>query len=604
MSSSYSALNQKYNTLLALVLEGGTGGGGGSQSLQDVINVSDTLNGSAPTTNQVIKYDGTNVVWGTGGTTAQDLQSVLDTGNVTTNNAIFGNSTEITTISNTGLLYQNNGVNTTIGSSINLTDLYTQVNLTSNDIILDDSVDNSLMTISSGNINIVKNTTKTLDLEITTQPILTMVSTNGTTTVSDLAVKSAKLDAYTAGALGIGETTATVINIGKNSVTTANKGLLTSANGVQTQFFDTITAQNMNVGITNATSVTVAKTGINTNIRGTCSIGQGLKTTDIDTSTSVALNIGAVTATPLNLSRTGIDTSIKGTASVAQLLTATSGMVTNTIDTITSTGLTIGGTTANAITIGSSTTTPPIVIDTASILNSNATPAISIGTSASTKTIKIGNNTNSVHLASLDVTGQELNNIVPTTGAISIGFSQTSGVLGLGNGASRSGAVNICDGTSSTAIVNIGTGTTRNGAINVGTGTSALGGVNIGSTTNSVDVKGTSVKISAGAGYGTAGNVLLSGGSGASASWGSLFQSGSISTPVAGVATLQAFPTTITTSNSPVVILTYDYGAGATNIVNVGLAGFQGGTGAWTGFYYLTSSSGVASSKINWIAII
>jgi hypothetical protein len=42
MSGSYGILNQKYNTLLAQVLQGGTGGGGGSETLQQVLTNGNT----------------------------------------------------------------------------------------------------------------------------------------------------------------------------------------------------------------------------------------------------------------------------------------------------------------------------------------------------------------------------------------------------------------------------------------------------------------------------------------------------------------------------------------------------------------------------------
>jgi len=91
MSGSYQQLLQKYNQLLALVLNisGGT--------LQSVITADDNLQGVSPTTNQVIKYDGTNVVWGTDAGT-QNLNQVLSEGNTTTQSAIFQVGTASTTI--------------------------------------------------------------------------------------------------------------------------------------------------------------------------------------------------------------------------------------------------------------------------------------------------------------------------------------------------------------------------------------------------------------------------------------------------------------------------------------------------------------------------
>lgn len=86
----------------------------------------------------------------------------------------------------------------------------------------------------------------------------------------------------------------------------------------------------------------------------------------------------------------------------------------------------------------------------------------------------------------------------------------------------------------------------------------------------------------------------------------SISTSGSIPTPNATTARVaQSFGTTFTSTLPPKVYLTYDAGSTSTNIITVCLAGFVGIAGAWTGFYYLTSTSsaGVADSKLNWVAI-
>ena len=85
----------------------------------------------------------------------------------------------------------------------------------------------------------------------------------------------------------------------------------------------------------------------------------------------------------------------------------------------------------------------------------------------------------------------------------------------------------------------------------------------------------------------------------------SISASGTIATPNATTRVAQAFGTTFTSTLPPKVYLTYDAGATSTNIITVCLAGFVGVAGAWTGFYYLTSTSsaGVADSKLNWVAI-
>lgn len=111
---------------------------------------------------------------------------------------------------------------------------------------------------------------------------------------------------------------------------------------------------------------------------------------------------------------------------------------------------------SGSISIGSSGNTGTIQILTGNTGNTNASPAISIGTDAGTKTIKINNNSNSVHCSSVDLAGSAINNITNTTGDLSIANLQTSGILNIGTGpralTGSGGAINI--GTGSAAIVN------------------------------------------------------------------------------------------------------------------------------------------------------
>jgi len=116
------------------------------------------------------------------------------------------------------------------------------------------------------------------------------------------------------------------------------------------------------------------------------------------------------------------------------------------------TTLELGYVNANEILIGSNTTTPQIMIDTLSTLNTNANPAIGIGTSSSTKTIKINNSTNSVHLSGLDIKGTGLNNITATSGQVDIAQLQTSGDLNIATNASRTSNVNVGSLTNTGAI--------------------------------------------------------------------------------------------------------------------------------------------------------
>jgi hypothetical protein len=187
------------------------------------------------------------------------------------------------------------------------------------------------------------------------------------------------------------------------------------------------------------------------------------------------------------------------------------------------------------------------VIDTLSTLNTNASPAISIGASSSTKTIKIGNNSNSVHCSSIDLQGSAINNITATTGAISIGSSQTTGLLNLGTNASRTGAISIGTGAGTKFIdigndtdavyvsslniqgstinptipavgaisigndqlagsLNLGTGT-RTGSINIGTGSTLPKSINIGVANSPTTISG-NLTLSLGSLALTSNNVL------------------------------------------------------------------------------------------------
>jgi len=164
------------------------------------------------------------------------------------------------------------------------------------------------------------------------------------------------------------------------------------------------------------------------------------------------------------------------------------------------TTLKLGYTNANEILIGSNTTTPQITIDTLSTLNTNASPAIAIGTSSSAKTIKINNSTNSVHLSGLDIKGTGLNNITATSGQVDIAQLQTSGNLNIATNASRTSDINIGSATN-TGAISLQTASTLNTdgspAISIGTSGSAKT-IKLNNSTNSVicsglDIKGTGI---------------------------------------------------------------------------------------------------------------
>jgi len=257
--------------------------------------------------------------------------------------------------------------------------------------------------------------------------------------------------------------------------------------------------------------------------------------------------------------------------------TASNTVLTNIIDTTSAGAMTIGDSTATSILLGSSTAgrTPTISIDTLSVANTNANPAIAIGTSSSLKTIKLGISTSSVHCSSIDIKGSAINNITNSTGNVSIGDLQTDGTLNLGAGTLR----------------------TATGVINIGNPTATIAPIVIG---------GSNVKLAIGGVYGTAGQILTSGGSGASMSWSPApvaFVKGAITSITNGALTSYSFPTAIPKTvsvSAPDIILTGANG-GTTTIVPVTVGAVAGDATNWTGFSYITSGAGL--TRISWIAL-
>ena len=142
-------------------------------------------------------------------------------------------------------------------------------------------------------------------------------------------------------------------------------------------------------------------------------------------------------ASALFLNKTSADTA-------TALETFTSGIAT---DSIATTSL------ASNMTIGSSTNTGTISISTINTGNTNASPAIAIGTDAGTKTIKINNNSNSVHCSSIDLKGSTINNITGTTGNLTIGDLQTTGIIEIGSNTSRTGSITLGNGTGASSVI-------------------------------------------------------------------------------------------------------------------------------------------------------
>ena len=144
---------------------------------------------------------------------------------------------------------------------------------------------------------------------------------------------------------------------------------------------------------------------------------------------------------------------------------------------------------AGVINIGASGGLHTIVMDTSSVANTNAAPAISIGTSASAKTIKINNNTNSVHCSSIDLKGASINHIVANSATpITVGDGQTNSVGGLLIGCSAAGNVRT------SAPIKIGADSTTTGVITIGasgSSTSLLGTTTVSALkTTSIDSTG------------------------------------------------------------------------------------------------------------------
>jgi len=109
-----------------------------------------------------------------------------------------------------------------------------------------------------------------------------------------------------------------------------------------------------------------------------------------------------------------------------------------------------------------------------------------------------------------------INAVTSTTGTLSIGDTQTTGVLNLGTGVRTSaGVMNIATGASNACSINIMNGNTTAGSINIanGTGASQTTSVNIGSgsTTGTVTIGGTSntVQVNGTLAMGTGKNITL-----------------------------------------------------------------------------------------------
>ena len=264
--------------------------------------------------------------------------------------------------------------------------------------------------------------------------------------------------------------------------------------GIYTNTIDSLTnTGTISIGtVRNETALTLGKTTYSTTIKSNTLTPFKVSNIDVDGTIPSAMTIGGTNTNQLNLGTLNSTQVNIGSASLAASNININGYVyagystfigydlmnNSIIDTISSGNtINIAPTNATGVVIGSSSTIPTILIDTASTLNTDANPAIAIGTSSSNKTIKINNSSASTHISGLDVTGSGLNNITGGSGLLNIGNLQTSGVMNIGNNASRSAAINI--GQYCTGQINIG-----------GNATAAGGTINIGSALQPVTITG------------------------------------------------------------------------------------------------------------------
>ena len=105
----------------------------------------------------------------------------------------------------------------------------------------------------------------------------------------------------------------------------------------------------------------------------------------------------------------------------------------------------------------------------------------------------------SVHAGNIDCTNNTINNAsASTTGNITIGNSQTTGVLNIGTGtrttSGNGGAINIGGIVSSTAPINIGpiSAVSNSSVVNINNSSGASGAINIGGTSATTNILGSS----------------------------------------------------------------------------------------------------------------
>ena len=286
---------------------------------------------------------------------------------------------------------------------------YEYANLALNDISLStiNGEQNGALAISKSGVMTTVNGTLNVKQAVTLDETLTVAADKTTQLGGNVTIKG-DIDTVAAGAMTLGGSTATSIDIADAGVITTVKGTLnvdqavtldetlTVAADKTTQLggnvtikgdVDTVAAGAMTLGGSTATSIDIADAGVITTVKGTLNVDQAVtldetltvaadKTTqlggnvtikgDIDTVAAGAMTLGGSTATSIDIADAGVITTVKGTLNVDQAVTLDEtltvaadkttqlgGNVTikGDVDTVAAGAMTLGGSTATSIDI-------------------------------------------------------------------------------------------------------------------------------------------------------------------------------------------------------------------------------------------------------------
>ncbi len=386
----------------------------------------------------------------------------------------------------------------------------------------------------------------------------------------------------------IGPNNASIVILGNTNCPIIANGILNASN-ISTSILDTSIGATISIGNINADIITIGKPGTIINIGGSTynpttitSINSGnisvdnissnnlssvnILTNNIQNIDGQSLNIGSESNCNIYINKydSGNNNTIYGDTNIYGVLNVTNGIISDSI-------MTINNNNDVSIELGTLGGMNPVTINTDLILNGK---------------IQMGS-------AGIDTytSGDIINIGQSNAGTINIGNTTTSTLTQIGgtiNINSKFGGVNI-----GTSIPSPGINTNN---IKIGRDQLSLGGTSTTSLRGLLDLTN---------GIGNIGQVLISGGSAGSVSWGApgpTYITGTINTPSASTRTLQSFGYTFASTLPPNVYLTCDGGNNATTILVAGLAGFEGVSNNWTGFYYLTSTAGGVGTKIYWLA--